>query len=51
MKQRKVRAAELSAQMAEDSRRAKVILAGEEWDASWPASPFMPGAPEAPQAP
>ena len=27
-------------QFAEDSRRARVILAAEQWDASWPATPF-----------
>jgi riboflavin kinase/FMN adenylyltransferase len=31
----------LKRQMAEDSRRARVTLAWEEWDAAWPASPFM----------
>jgi riboflavin kinase/FMN adenylyltransferase len=31
----------LKAQMAEDSHRARVTLAWEEWDAAWPASPFM----------
>ncbi len=31
----------LKAQMIEDKRRAEVTLALEEWDASWPASPFM----------
>jgi riboflavin kinase/FMN adenylyltransferase len=33
--------AALKTQMAEDKRRAEVTLALEEWDASWPASPFM----------
>lgn len=33
--------AELRAQMDEDSRRARATLALEDWDASWPASPFM----------
>lgn len=28
------------AQFEEDIRRARVILAAEEWDASWPATPF-----------
>lgn len=28
-------------QMDEDSRRARVTLAWEEWDSAWPASPFM----------
>ncbi len=28
-------------QMVEDSRRARVILDWEDWDPSWPASPFM----------
>ena len=32
---------ELKAQMAEDCRRARASLAYEQWDASWPASPFM----------
>ena len=32
---------ELKAQMAEDCRRARVSLAYEDWDPSWPASPFM----------
>lgn len=37
---------ELKQQMAEDVRRARVILAQEDWDSSWPASPFMSvGAP------
>ncbi len=40
--------AELKTQMIEDSRRARIILAAEEWDASWPASPFMPGTAEPP---
>ena len=31
----------LKAQMAEDCRRARVILDWEEWDPTWPASPFM----------
>lgn len=31
----------LKAQMAEDCRRARASLAYEDWDASWPASPFM----------
>jgi riboflavin kinase/FMN adenylyltransferase len=29
-------------QMLEDARRARVILAGERWEASWPASSFQP---------
>lgn len=32
---------DLKAQMDEDARRAKVILTAEDWDASWPAGPFM----------
>ncbi|MFQ5774761.1 MAG: bifunctional riboflavin kinase/FAD synthetase [Kiloniellaceae bacterium] len=28
-------------QMVEDDRRARVILAGETWEAGWPAGPFM----------
>ena len=36
----------LKAQMAEDCRRASASLAYEQWDASWPASPFMAAAPE-----
>ena len=31
----------LKAQMDEDCRRARATLALEDWDASWPASPFM----------
>lgn len=31
----------LKAQMAEDCERARATLAWEEWDAPWPASPFM----------
>ena len=31
----------LKAQMAEDCQRARASLAYEQWDASWPASPFM----------
>jgi len=31
-------------QMLEDARRARVILAGERWEASWPASSFQPAA-------
>jgi riboflavin kinase/FMN adenylyltransferase len=31
----------LKVQMAEDSRRARVILDWEDWDPAWPASPFM----------
>lgn len=31
----------LIAQMDEDSRRAKVTLAWEQWDSAWPASPLM----------
>ncbi len=31
----------MRAQMVEDSRRARVILDWEDWDPSWPASPFM----------
>ncbi len=33
-------------QMAEDARRARVILDWEEWDPSWPAAPFVPVTPE-----
>ena len=29
-------------QLLEDSRRARVILAGETWEAGWPSSPFLP---------
>lgn len=29
-------------QMREDARRAHVILAGERWEAGWPAGPFLP---------
>ena len=36
----------LTAQMKEDARRAKVILAGERWPAGWPAGPFLPAGPE-----
>lgn len=32
---------DLKAQMEEDCRRARASLAYEDWDASWPASPFM----------
>ena len=36
----------LKSQMVEDVRRARVILALEEWDSNWPTSPFMTvGAP------
>jgi riboflavin kinase/FMN adenylyltransferase len=28
-------------QMKEDERQARLTLAWEDWDASWPASPFM----------
>ncbi len=35
----------LQAQMAEDCRRARASLAYEQWDASWPASPFMAAEP------
>ena len=31
----------LKQQMAEDCKRARATLAYEEWDAAWPASPFM----------
>ncbi|MEM7171392.1 MAG: bifunctional riboflavin kinase/FAD synthetase [Pseudomonadota bacterium] len=31
----------LKAQIAEDSKRAKVTLEMEDWQASWPASPYM----------
>ena len=34
----------MRAQMHEDARRARVILAGEHWPADWPASPFQPAA-------
>jgi riboflavin kinase/FMN adenylyltransferase len=30
-------------QMREDERQARMTLAWEDWDASWPASPFMAG--------
>ena len=33
----------LKQQMAEDCKRARATLAYEEWDAAWPASPFMAG--------
>jgi riboflavin kinase/FMN adenylyltransferase len=33
----------LKAQMAKDCDRARATLAWEEWDALWPASPFMSG--------
>jgi riboflavin kinase/FMN adenylyltransferase len=33
-------------QMVEDSRRARIILAGETWEAGWPASPFIPHSTE-----
>ncbi len=36
----------LISQMDEDAKRARVILALEEWDASWPASPFMTAGPD-----
>ncbi|RMD61989.1 MAG: bifunctional riboflavin kinase/FAD synthetase [Alphaproteobacteria bacterium] len=44
----------MRARMAEDARRARVILAGEVWQAGWPASPFLtpssgPAVPEAPE--
>jgi len=39
----------LTAQMEEDSRRARVILAAEQWDASWPASSHMPGGSNGPR--
>ncbi len=32
----------LKTQMLEDARRARVILAGERWEAGWPAGPFLP---------
>ena len=35
----------LKEQMAEDCRRARASLAYEQWDASWPASPFMAAEP------
>lgn len=35
----------LKAQMAEDCERARATLAWEEWDALWPASPFMANQP------
>lgn len=38
--------AALKEQMAEDSRRARVTLAWEEWDDLWPASPFMAAGPK-----
>ncbi len=31
----------MKVQMKEDERRARMTLAWEDWDASWPASPFM----------
>ena len=34
---------EMTAQMREDERQARMTLAWEDWDASWPASPFMAG--------
>jgi riboflavin kinase/FMN adenylyltransferase len=33
-------------QMNEDSKRARVTLAWEEWDNAWPASPFVAVGPE-----
>jgi len=33
----------MRAQMKEDERQARMTLAWEDWDASWPASPFMAG--------
>jgi len=33
--------AAMQVQMAEDSRRARIILDWEDWDPAWPASPFM----------
>ena len=33
----------LKAQMQEDARRARVILAAESWEAGWPAGPFLAG--------
>ena len=35
-------------QMDEDSRRARVTLAWEQWDSAWPASPFMAANPVMP---
>ena len=32
---------DMKVQMKEDERRARMTLAWEDWDASWPASPFM----------
>ncbi|HLI12888.1 MAG TPA: bifunctional riboflavin kinase/FAD synthetase [Alphaproteobacteria bacterium] len=34
----------LKRQIAEDSRRARVILASEHWERGWPATPFGPAA-------
>ncbi len=34
--------AALKVQMLEDERRARIILAGERWQAGWPAGPFHP---------
>lgn len=34
---------DMRVQMREDERRARMTLAWEDWDASWPASPFMAG--------
>ncbi len=34
---------EMRVQMKEDERQARMTLAWEDWDASWPASPFMAG--------
>ena len=34
---------EMRLQMREDERQARMTLAWEDWDASWPASPFMAG--------
>ena len=33
----------LKVQMKEDARRARVILAAEQWEAGWPAGPFLSG--------
>ena len=34
---------EMKVQMKEDERQARMTLAWEDWDAGWPASPFMAG--------
>lgn len=37
---------EMMAQMKEDERQARSTLAWEDWDATWPASPYMAGPPD-----